>query len=77
MEPNDIRQLAPPVFKARLAELQGIFEGISRDQLAVAKLIQIMKSSCPHGNSESRPHARYCNDCGEYYAVNTSFSPGA
>jgi hypothetical protein len=73
---DQIRALSSDEFRKRLKGLEDEFSRISREivtPLAVA--IKQTKEGCPHTNNETRPCARFCFDCGEYYNVDTSFSP--
>lgn len=76
LTPQQIRQMGPEAFKKHLAKLEERFSEINRSLTPIAKEIASMKAHCPHHNSEPRPHARFCTDCGEYYKIDTSFSPG-
>ncbi len=72
----EIKELDSATFKARLKRLDVEFSRINLELLTpLAVEISKMKANCHHRNSEARPHARFCNDCGEYYAIKTAFSP--
>ncbi len=77
MTSEQIKKMDSAAFQGRLAELNAEFSRINQQLLVpLAKEIGLMKANCLHRNSEPRPYARWCNDCGEYYKVDTSFSPG-
>src|SRR5437867_430562 len=70
-----IRQYRPETFRGRLQELNKEFARLNEKLMTpLAREIKKMRENCKHVNSEARPHARFCNDCSEYYAVDTSFS---
>ncbi|MEN9614490.1 MAG: hypothetical protein RLZZ347_797 [Candidatus Parcubacteria bacterium] len=71
---GQISLLSATAFKERLNKLSAEFSAINQSLIPIAKEIENMKKGCLHRNSESRPYARWCHDCGEYYAIDTSFS---
>lgn len=73
---EQIRQLTSDEFKNRIQQLHDEFSRINSEHLVpLALAIKLMRENCLHRNSEDRVTARFCHDCGEYYKVDTSFSP--
>lgn len=74
---DQIRGLAPEAFRSRLDWLDREFSRVHYEVLTpLALAVKQMKMQCRHVRHESRPHAKFCLDCGEYYNVDTSFSRG-
>jgi len=73
---KDIKSLTPEKFKERLAGLNSEFSRLNKELLVPLALeIKKMRENCRHVNSEQLPYVRICHDCGEYYKIDTSFSP--
>jgi hypothetical protein len=74
LTPLEIRSLSPENFRTTLAEIERNLASLSVEFTRLAHMRRIMQENCCHTNHFVLPHAKLCKDCGEYYAVDTSYS---